>query len=1038
MAAGPCFVPGYGPSYRNQHRPMRQLFTLGGLSLLSALTTPQLAQAQTPAGVGIGTTMPAPSAALEVRSTTQGLLLPRLTLAQRNAMGTGSIAAPVPGLVIYQTNNTPGLYAYDGTGWVRLAADNLGNHTATQNLNLADNLLVGGTASTPGTTGIGIDANGLVGIGRSPALYRLDVSSTNHLGARLSSASINGTWLNLTNTSSGGGGFTVLSTGSANGEGANKLIFKTGTGASTAGAGLAFDGSSKNFGVSTFDPQATLHVGGSGSTVRFDGLAGTGTRVITADATGNLGATQAFPDGTNFIQNQTAQQASSSFNVSGAGTVGGLLTAGSATVTGASTLAATTVSGTTNINSGTSTATTNIGTGSGASPVNIGNSAGAVAVAGSTIGLTGTTTITGTATVSGLSTLAATTIAGTANLNTSGSAATNIGTGGSAGTVSIGRTAGTGTVTVNGTTNINNGTGSAATNLGTGTNAGTVTIGRSGGTVRVANLGAGLVTSDASGNLSVSDAPDGTNFIQNQTAQQAGSNFNVSGAGTVGGLLTAGSATVTGASTLAATTVSGTTNINAGTSTATTNIGTGSGASPVNIGNNAGAVAVAGSTIGLTGTTNLNTSGAAATNIGTGSTAGTVTIGRSGGTVKAANLTTAGIVTNAADGTLGTATAASLDATTASNGLTKSGSNLTLGGTLDQATTIAQAGNAVSFTGGSVGIGTASPAATLDVNGSLQVTSNVAPYSLGQATIIGNLFSPAVTNVGQSFQLPTAGSIVSIQATSLVSYTTTLTLYAGIGFGGTALTSPQTFTFAAGTPTTVMLSSPVALAAGTYTFGFASGQQLQVGAGSSYAEGATYYYGSSQSAYDLAFAVNFTGSALVLSASETTGRVGIGTGSPTATLDVAGDAQVRGNSLMGGNSIVSGNCLVSGNVGIGTSAPGAKLDVNGYLRVAGVGAPVANSAVPSVAYLKLTATMPSTANSQVLVAHGLSDAKVLAMQVLVSTSNGNTVGSDFTDNGSELYHAYLNSNSVVLRVKANAVSSSILGRPVRILLTYEP
>ncbi|MDO7874487.1 hypothetical protein Q5H93_07065 [Hymenobacter sp. ASUV-10] len=98
------------------------------------------AQAQ---NVGIGTIMPNAAAALDVTSTTQGLLPPRLTQAQRDAIG-----SPVAGLVVYQTDNTPGLYAYDGMAWNLLKADNLGNHSATQNLALNstnDLLLRGGT-----------------------------------------------------------------------------------------------------------------------------------------------------------------------------------------------------------------------------------------------------------------------------------------------------------------------------------------------------------------------------------------------------------------------------------------------------------------------------------------------------------------------------------------------------------------------------------------------------------------------------------------------------------------------------------------------------------------------------------------------------------------------------------------------------------------------------------------------------------------------------------------------------------------------------
>jgi hypothetical protein len=51
----------------------------------------------------------------------------------------------------------------------------------------------------------------------------------------------------------------------------------------------------------------------------------------------------------------------------------------------------------------------------------------------------------------------------------------------------------------------------------------------------------------------------------------------------------------------------------------------------------------------------------------------------------------------------------------ASNGLTKSGQTVVLGGTLTGATTIAQAGNAFSLTGGNVGIGTTTPLVPLSV-----------------------------------------------------------------------------------------------------------------------------------------------------------------------------------------------------------------------------------------------------------------------------------------------------------------------------------
>ncbi len=56
------------------------------------------------------TPTPDPSAMLDVKSTTKGMLVPRMTQAQRNA-----IANPATGLMIYQTDVGPGLYYNAGT-----------------------------------------------------------------------------------------------------------------------------------------------------------------------------------------------------------------------------------------------------------------------------------------------------------------------------------------------------------------------------------------------------------------------------------------------------------------------------------------------------------------------------------------------------------------------------------------------------------------------------------------------------------------------------------------------------------------------------------------------------------------------------------------------------------------------------------------------------------------------------------------------------------------------------------------------------------
>jgi hypothetical protein len=62
----------------------------------------------------IGTTTSTTSSILTINSTTKGVLLPRMTKTQRDAIST-----PIAGLAIYQTDNTPGLRVYNGTNWMR-------------------------------------------------------------------------------------------------------------------------------------------------------------------------------------------------------------------------------------------------------------------------------------------------------------------------------------------------------------------------------------------------------------------------------------------------------------------------------------------------------------------------------------------------------------------------------------------------------------------------------------------------------------------------------------------------------------------------------------------------------------------------------------------------------------------------------------------------------------------------------------------------------------------------------------------------------
>ena len=87
---------------------MKQVFTFLAAVFITASTYAQ---------VGIGTSSPDPSAALDITSTTKGLLMPRMTNAQRLA-----IASPVAGLQVFVTDFDGGSFMfYDGTKWGTLS-----------------------------------------------------------------------------------------------------------------------------------------------------------------------------------------------------------------------------------------------------------------------------------------------------------------------------------------------------------------------------------------------------------------------------------------------------------------------------------------------------------------------------------------------------------------------------------------------------------------------------------------------------------------------------------------------------------------------------------------------------------------------------------------------------------------------------------------------------------------------------------------------------------------------------------------------------
>ena len=133
--------------------------------------------------VGIGTTTPNASALLDVTSTTKGVLLPRMTTAQRIAI-TGSV-----GLAVYDTDFKE-FYYHNGITWKKILNNEFWNSSSTRSwiFNINDSIGLG--TSTPDAklevignvkTSARIDAGGVVESGGLSSLGTLYVNSTSLL-----------------------------------------------------------------------------------------------------------------------------------------------------------------------------------------------------------------------------------------------------------------------------------------------------------------------------------------------------------------------------------------------------------------------------------------------------------------------------------------------------------------------------------------------------------------------------------------------------------------------------------------------------------------------------------------------------------------------------------------------------------------------------------------------------------------------------------------------------------------------------------------
>lgn len=115
------------------------------------------------AQTGIGTTTPNIAAKLDVTSTDKGLLIPRMTKAQREAI---TLSSAANGLLVYQTDDLTGFYVNTSTNtsvaWIRVNSNwtRTGNDIAYTSGNISTTgALTGGNSSTSFLSGFAANIN---------------------------------------------------------------------------------------------------------------------------------------------------------------------------------------------------------------------------------------------------------------------------------------------------------------------------------------------------------------------------------------------------------------------------------------------------------------------------------------------------------------------------------------------------------------------------------------------------------------------------------------------------------------------------------------------------------------------------------------------------------------------------------------------------------------------------------------------------------------------------------------------------------------
>ncbi len=155
------------------------------LLIFAAFILPLQLLAQT----GIGTTTPNIAAKLDVTSTDKGLLIPRMTKAQREAI---TLSSAANGLLVYQTDDLTGFYVNTSTNtsvaWIRVNSNwtRTGNDIAYTSGHISTTgALTGGNSSTSFLSGFAANINT-----QSGTTYTMDATDNGKVIQTTSSSAV--------------------------------------------------------------------------------------------------------------------------------------------------------------------------------------------------------------------------------------------------------------------------------------------------------------------------------------------------------------------------------------------------------------------------------------------------------------------------------------------------------------------------------------------------------------------------------------------------------------------------------------------------------------------------------------------------------------------------------------------------------------------------------------------------------------------------------------------------------------------------------